>query len=269
MNRRYRSNECCTRHVFSFQAQQLQWLSPSGGKWAWILPGLYVSYQSSLLILIRLNIWVLFRVFRLTEKLSVLVCWNTIFPYHFLLDLLWLIKGRLCNLKVCYCYFNSCGKRLLRRSLCQRGVGCRKSLKVLKVEVKDILACVGHISIKIMLLINREWSEQRINWEKLAFWAYQTIIGPRPLESASEIYKYVCQSNFYDKMHLQNLLLRYVSKLLHIKRVCLVIALTHTRIFSKKSSERMDSQVVYQALYSISRYPKVFAKDPRQVQLMS
>ena len=44
--------------------------------------------------------------------------------------------------------------------------GGRKSLKVLKVEVKVILACFGHISIKIMLKINRE---RRINKENKRF----------------------------------------------------------------------------------------------------
>jgi len=48
------------------------------------------------------------------------------------------------------------------RGLCQRrgwagvGGGGRKSLKVLKVEVKIFLACFSHMSIKIMLKINRE-----------------------------------------------------------------------------------------------------------------
>ena len=46
------------------------------------------------------------------------------------------------------------------RGLCQPGRGgrkCRKSLKVLKVKVKVIsLVCFGHISIKILLTINRE-----------------------------------------------------------------------------------------------------------------
>ena len=43
--------------------------------------------------------------------------------------------------------------------------GGRNSLKVLKVE-KSFLACFGHISIKIMLKINRERSERRNKWEK-------------------------------------------------------------------------------------------------------
>jgi len=42
------------------------------------------------------------------------------------------------------------------------GEGGRKSLKLLKVEVKVILACFGHIAITIMLKTNRERSEQRI-----------------------------------------------------------------------------------------------------------
>ena len=51
------------------------------------------------------------------------------------------------------------------RGLCQRGGGGgRKLLKVLKVEVKVILACFGHISIEIMLiclkLIASEASEE-------------------------------------------------------------------------------------------------------------
>jgi len=47
----------------------------------------------------------------------------------------------------------------------KKGGGGRKSLKVLKVE-KSFLACFGHISIKIMLKINRERSERRNKWEK-------------------------------------------------------------------------------------------------------
>jgi len=39
--------------------------------------------------------------------------------------------------------------------------GVRKSLKVLQVEGKVILACFIHISFKIMLKINRERSERR------------------------------------------------------------------------------------------------------------
>jgi len=39
--------------------------------------------------------------------------------------------------------------------------GGRKSLKVLMVEGKSFLACFGHISIKIMLKINRERGERR------------------------------------------------------------------------------------------------------------
>ena len=43
------------------------------------------------------------------------------------------------------------------RGLCQRVVGGgEKSLKVLKVEVKVIFACFGHIFIKIMFKFNRE-----------------------------------------------------------------------------------------------------------------
>ena len=45
------------------------------------------------------------------------------------------------------------------RGLCQRGWGGGR--KVLKVKVKVILASFGHISIKIMLKINRELSERR------------------------------------------------------------------------------------------------------------
>jgi len=41
---------------------------------------------------------------------------------------------------------------------------------VLKVDVKGILARFGHISIKIMLEINRERSERKKR-EQLAFWA--------------------------------------------------------------------------------------------------
>ena len=52
-----------------------------------------------------------------------------------------------------------------------KGRGGRKSLKVLKVEVKVILACFGHIIPKI----NRERSERRINSV-----GHTKIIGPRP-----------------------------------------------------------------------------------------
>jgi len=46
---------------------------------------------------------------------------------------------------------------------------CRKSLKVLMVEVKvSFSVFFGHISITIMLKISRE---RRKNWEKIAFWA--------------------------------------------------------------------------------------------------
>jgi len=48
--------------------------------------------------------------------------------------------------------------------ICQRGggEGGRKSLKVLKVEAKALfLACFGHISIIIMLKMNRKGSKQR------------------------------------------------------------------------------------------------------------
>jgi len=54
------------------------------------------------------------------------------------------------------------GFDLRGRGLCQGDWGRgRKSLNVLKVEVKVILACFGHTSIKIMLKINHERSEQR------------------------------------------------------------------------------------------------------------
>jgi len=46
-------------------------------------------------------------------------------------------------------------------SLAKNTYGGRKSLNVLKVEVKVILAGFGHISIRIMLLINRELSERK------------------------------------------------------------------------------------------------------------
>jgi len=53
--------------------------------------------------------------------------------------------------------------------------GGRKSLKVLmvevKVKVKVILRDFDHISINIMLRINRERSERRKIREKIAFWA--------------------------------------------------------------------------------------------------
>ena len=45
------------------------------------------------------------------------------------------------------------------------GGGGSKSLKVLKVEESHYLARLGHISIKIMLIINRERSERR-KWGK-------------------------------------------------------------------------------------------------------
>jgi len=59
---------------------------------------------------------------------------------------------------------------------CNGGWGCIKSLKVLKVEVKvifSVLACFGHISIKIILKINRERRERRFVLEKIEFWAYK------------------------------------------------------------------------------------------------
>jgi len=45
----------------------------------------------------------------------------------------------------------------------------RKSLKVLKVEVKVILACFGPISFQLVFNNNRERSERRKKCEKLAF----------------------------------------------------------------------------------------------------
>ena len=53
------------------------------------------------------------------------------------------------------------GFDLRGRGLCQQGGGCKKIIKVLKVELKVFLACFGHFSIKMMLKINRERSERR------------------------------------------------------------------------------------------------------------
>jgi len=41
------------------------------------------------------------------------------------------------------------------------GGGGRKQMKVLTIEVKLFLASLGHISIKMMLKMNRERSERR------------------------------------------------------------------------------------------------------------
>ena len=60
------------------------------------------------------------------------------------------------------------------------GGGGRKSFKVMKIEVKVILACFGYTSIKVMLTINRERSEQKREREKIAIWA-KKVIGPQPL----------------------------------------------------------------------------------------
>ena len=49
------------------------------------------------------------------------------------------------------------------------GGGGRNSFKVMKIEVKVILACFGHISIKVMLTINREQSEQKKREKKMRF----------------------------------------------------------------------------------------------------
>ena len=51
------------------------------------------------------------------------------------------------------------------------GGACRKSSKVLQVEVNHFIAILAIFFIKIILKINRERSERCKNSETLAFWA--------------------------------------------------------------------------------------------------
>ena len=67
------------------------------------------------------------------------------------------------------------------RGLCQRGGGIIESVD--GWSKKSFLACFWHISITIMLKMNRERSERRKQWEKKRF-GHDKIIGPRPLGAA-------------------------------------------------------------------------------------